>query len=138
MNTHTKIPKRSRAQRGMTLIEIMIVLALVAMVAGLAVPSFLNQLRDGRVQGARVEMSNIANALDLYRLKKKKYPSTAEGLPALTSTGEMNIIPKDPWDNDYIYVASGASSYSLSSLGPDGISGSEDDIVHGAEGTGNP
>lgn len=123
-------------QRGMTLIEIMVVVVIISLVAGVVGVSVLQRLGDAQRKLAFTQIHQLADALDLYRLSTNKYPSSAEGLQALTSSKDnrppmMQSIPKDPWGNDYVYVYPGVHNpggFDLMSYGPDGVAGGGDDV----------
>lgn len=133
---------KSKRERGMTLVEIMVVVVIISMVAGIVGVAVFNQLQTAQVETAKTQMKQIADGLELYRLTNKKYPSTGEGLSALTtSQGKapptMKDIPQDPWGNDYVYIypgQRGSGGFDLMSYGPDGVQGGGDDIVHGEAG----
>ena len=134
--------------RGFTLIEILLVLAILGIIAAWAVPNYFKQSKNAMHDAAKAEIeAGLSTALDLYQLDNGRYPSTAQGLQALITepTGspapknwrgpyfkKKKMVPKDPWKNDYVYVSPGTHNtdeYDLYSLGPDGIE-SSDDIVN--------
>lgn len=129
---------RDGAQRGMTLIEILVVLVLIGIVLGVVGGNFIGKGEKAKADAAKIEMVNIGQTLDLYKLEIGRYPSTQEGLQALISAppGVTNwngpywkrtSIPKDPWGNDYRYAAPGQNNapYEISSYGADGREGGE-------------
>jgi general secretion pathway protein G len=132
-------PRSSRAarQRGMTLIEILVVLVLIGIVMGIVGSNFLGRGEKAKADAAKIEISQIAQSLDLFKLEVGRYPSTQEGLQALISapagTANWNgpywkksTVPKDPWGNEYKYAAPGqAAAYDVVSLGADGKEGGE-------------
>lgn len=121
---------------GMTLLEIMVVIVIIGMIASLVGVSVLDQLDESKKKSTKVQIQNIASALDLYKLDFGQYPSTSEGLQALVSPGEnknpyMKNVPKDEWSKEFIYIAPGThegAGYDLESYGPDGQDGGGDDI----------
>ena len=130
-------PTRRAAIRGMTLIEILVVLVLIGIVLGIVGGNFIGRGEKAKADAAKVEIGQIAQALDLYKLEVGRYPTTQEGLQALVSapTGTANwngpywkkaALPKDPWNNEYRYVspAQGAP-FEIVSLGSDGKEGGE-------------
>lgn len=131
-------PKRrvTARQRGMTLVEIMVVVVIISLVAGVAVVSVFGSLEKARRDVAATQIKSIADALELYKLSMRNYPSTAEGLQAMvTPKGNekpfMVTLPKDPWGNDYVYIYPGqhnAGGFDLMSYGPDRVQGGGDDI----------
>lgn len=126
-----------RAQRGMTLIEILVVLVLIAIVMGIVGGNFIGQGEEAKRKAAAIEIGQIGQALDLYKLEIGRYPTTQEGLQALitapTGTANWNgpywkktTLPKDPWTNEYKYTSPGArGAYDIISFGADGKEGGE-------------
>lgn len=123
-------------ERGMTLVEIMVVVVIISLVSGVVGVTVLNRLNDARRNVAFTQIKQISEALDLYKLSFHQYPSTSEGLQALVSSKDgrapfMTNIPKDPWGKDYVYIYPGTHNqggFDLMSYGPDGVQGNEDDI----------
>ena len=120
-----------RSQRGMTLVEIMVVIAiLVSLMAVLAV-TVLGRLDDANADLTRIRIGQVEQALQLYALKHKgKYPSTGDGLSAaakyMPTPGE---VPTDAWDGEFQYYSPGThgdSPYEIVSLGKDGKEGGQD------------
>ncbi len=122
------------AARGMTLIEIMVVVAILGLIATVVAVSVGGAFDSAKVDKARLDIKGFESGLDLYKLKKGKYPSTAEGLGVLYSEGMLKgSLPKDPWDKDYVYIAPGQKnpkSYDITSYGPDGNPGGGDDVAN--------
>jgi len=126
----------SRA-RGMTLIEILVVLVLIGIVLGIVGGNFIGKGEKAKADAAKIEISQIAQTLDLYKLEVGRYPTTQEGLQALLTapSGVTNwngpywkkqSLPKDPWGNEYKYVSPAANApYEITSLGADGKEGGE-------------
>ncbi|MEI7616680.1 MAG: type II secretion system protein GspG [Actinomycetota bacterium] len=116
-----------KKERGFTLIELTIVLVILAVLAGIAVPSYLN-LRDRSKESAtKSEMSVIATGLETYRTDSGLYPSVFD--TGTLSAYIANYSKKDEWQRDYLYVIDNSfENYSLTSLGIDGVQGT-DDIV---------
>jgi general secretion pathway protein G len=127
----------SRA-RGMTLIEILVVLVLIGVVLGIVGGNFIGKGEKAKADAAKIEIGQIGQTLDLYKLEVGRYPSTQEGLQALITAppGVTNwngpywkkaSVPKDPWGNDYRYAAPGQNNapYEISSYGADGREGGD-------------
>ena len=124
-------------QRGMTLIEILVVLVLIGIVLGIVGGNFIGRGEKAKADAARIEIGQIGQALDLYKLEIGRYPSSSEGLQALVTApaGAANWngpyrkkaqIPKDPWGNEYRYTSPGQKgAYDILSLGADGKEGGE-------------
>jgi general secretion pathway protein G len=118
--------------RGMTLIEIMVVVFILGLMAAVVAINVVGTRDSAQIGTARAELSNLRTALDMYLMRKGRYPSTAEGLAALFEAGIVTGKPpkKDPWGNAYVYASPGTKDprgYDLRSLGPDGQP-SDDDV----------
>jgi len=123
--------------RGMTLIEILVVLTLIGIVMGIVGGNYLGQGEKAKAKAAKIEIEQIGQTLDLFRLEVGRYPTTQEGLQALITapTGVTNwngpywkksTLPKDPWTNEYKYASPGQhGAYDLWSYGADGKEGGE-------------
>jgi general secretion pathway protein G len=124
------------SKAGFTLVEMLVVLAIMGLLVGLVAPRVFNQLADAKVRTAKIQVENLKNALDLFALDMDRYPSSAEGLNALIArpagSGSWNgpylkasALPRDPWNNAYVYRAPGESGrpFEISSLGPHGHEG---------------
>ena len=121
----------------MTLIEILVVLVLISVVLGVVGGNFIGKGEKAKADAAKIEIGQIGQTLDLYKLEVGRYPSTQEGLQALIAApaGVTNwngpywkrpTVPKDPWGNDYKYVSPAQNApYEIISLGADGKEGGE-------------
>lgn len=130
------------AQRGFTLLEIMVVIVILGVLASLVVPSLMGNKDRADRQKAVSDLIALENALDLYRLDNGHYPSAAQGLSALTkkptiaplprrynSDGYIRRLPSDPWGNDYRFLPpAGGTPLILASSGPDGVADTDDDV----------
>ena len=132
-------PVRSSAHSGFTLIEILVVITVIAILAGLVAPEVFRNVGDARTTAAKAQMESISLALDTYRLDNLNYPSTAQGLAALNAapTGDpvpagwrgpymRRGVPNDPWGRPYIYRNPGTANpngYDLLTYGRDGVAG---------------
>jgi len=115
------------AQAGFTLVELMVVIAIIAILATIVGVNVIGQADEAAVTQAKAQIKNFKTALMAYRLKFKHFPSTSEGLEALVSNEKANfldsdMVPKDPWGNDYVYTCEG-SSYKIICYGADGRAG---------------
>ncbi|UCD15545.1 MAG: type II secretion system major pseudopilin GspG [Candidatus Omnitrophota bacterium] len=125
-------------KKSFTLIELMIVVIIIGVLAGIVAPRLVGRAEKAKQEVARSAVSaTIPAALDLYDLDVGSYPENLEDLVNQPSGAEnwdgpyLKKIPKDPWDRDYHYDYPGehGQDYDLASSGRDGILGSEDDIV---------
>lgn len=125
-------------ERGFTLLELLVVLVVLGLLAGLVGPRYFNQLGKSEVKVARAQLEGLVKALDIYRLENGHYPSTEQGLQALVvAPGDapkwdgpylQKGVPLDPWGRQYIYRAPGENGeYDLLSLGKDGQPGGDGD-----------
>lgn len=133
--------KQRTDERGFTLIELMVVIVILGILAGLIVPRIMGRPDEARQAKARIQIESIGTALKLYRLDNGAYPTTEQGLQALVEAPgvgqlarnwrqggylESGRVPKDPWDRDFVYISPGThGEYDLSSLGADGEPGGE-------------
>ena len=127
--------------QGFTLIELMVVIVILGVLAGMIVPRIMDRPEEARRTKAGVDIGSLGQALKLYKLDGGRYPSTDQGLQALVeppSVGNLakkwrnggyldkSTVPKDPWDNEYIYISPGLhGDFDLMSYGPDGEPGGD-------------
>lgn len=132
-------------QQGFTLIEVMVVVVILGILAAVIIPNVIGKDEQARRTLATTSLSNVANALEMYRLDNHKYPTTQEGLEALVTKsasakvfpqgGYLKSVPNDPWDNPIQYVSPGSGGkpydlYSFASDGQEGGEGDNADIYH--------
>lgn len=126
-------------QAGMTIIEILIVIALMGTILTLIATNILDVGESARLDTAKIGMQKIQSSLDMYRIHNYRYPSTEQGLQALVVKPQEgtrwrgpyidNNQLKDPWDNPYQYESDGRT-FKIISPGPDGTFGTADDLVY--------
>lgn len=137
----THVNDTIRNSRGFTLIEIMVVVAILALLAALVAPKIMGRSDDAKITDVKVQIKNLETSLKLYKLDNGGYPTTEQGLAALITKPTVGVIPKnyrsegyleskkvpqDPWGNDYLYLSPGEhGDYDLSSFGADGVKGGE-------------
>jgi general secretion pathway protein G len=130
--------KRGTAQRGFSLIELIVVLVILGLLATIVGPRVIDQLSKGKANIAKVQIADLEGALGLFRFDVGRYPTTAEGLNALLENPGLDnwsgpyltksSLPKDPWGHEYQYRSPGMhSDYDLYCLGADGVEGGEGD-----------
>jgi len=115
---------KRRSSRGMTLIEIMVVITILGLIAGAVVVAVIPRLEEARHSRAELDIKNIESGLKLYYARKGNYPDTATGLKALVDMQILETLPKDPWGNDYVYTREGNQPV-ITSYGRDGTPGGE-------------
>lgn len=138
MTTSMTIPKSSRAaERGFTLIEVMVVVVILSILAAIVVPRIMDRPDTARVTKAQADIRALESALNLYKLDNHNYPTTDQGLEALVKKpadgapgwkegGYMDRLPKDPWGHPYQYLSPGThGAVDIFSLGKDGQPGGE-------------
>ncbi|WP_338846608.1 type II secretion system major pseudopilin GspG [Massilia sp. W12] len=140
---NTKIRRASSA--AFTLIEIMVVIAIIGILAGLVVPKLQNNAVEARRTSAKTEIATIMQQLKMYKLNNSRYPTTEQGLQALITKpttgpipnnykegGYLERLPKDPWGNPYQYLAPGTKGevdvFSYGGDGQPGGTGADADI----------
>lgn len=134
-----------RRESGFTLIEIMVVIAIIGILATLIVPKIMGRPDEARAIAAKHDVGTIVQAMKLYRLDIGRYPTTEQGIKALVEKptsepvpqnwkagGYLDSIPKDPWGNPYQYANPGTRSeidvYSFGADGKPGGTGNDADI----------
>jgi general secretion pathway protein G len=135
---------RRAVSKGFTLLELLVVMVIIGLLAGLVAPRYFAQVGKSQTKVAKAQIDSLEKALDQYRLDVGHYPSTEEGLQALVAapSGETNWagpylrkgIPADPWGRAYVYNQPGShGDYDLLSYGKDGReggTGEDADIVN--------
>ena len=137
MNPLTPPRNYRRRSRAFTLIELLVVILILAILAALVVPKFLDRAEDAKVAAAQADLAEFNKALETFKLDTGRYPTTEEGLSALyqnpgSADGWKQLVQKpigdDPWHHPYIYQfpgTSGETSFLLESYGADGAPGGE-------------
>jgi len=132
-------PRVPRGHGGFTLLEVLVVVAILAILATIIVPKIMKRPEEARRTKAIMDVKAIETALNLYRLDNGNYPSTEQGLDALVTKpttgvipkswkeeGYLDKVPKDPWGNSFVYLSPGLhKEFDLESFGADGVDGGE-------------
>ncbi len=116
--------RKQHSLRGMTLIEIMVVITILGLIAGAVVVAVIPRLEEARRSRAELDIKSIESGLKLYYARKGNYPDTGTGLKALVDMQILDTLPKDPWGNDYVYTREGNQPV-ITSYGRDGAPGGE-------------
>jgi general secretion pathway protein G len=127
--------------RGFSLIELMVVIVILGILAGMVMPKFMGRTDDAKIIKAQVDIAALTTALKLYKLDNGDYPTTEQGLKALIEPPDKEggsgnwkkggyldkrTVPKDPWNNDFIYLSPGThDDFEIISYGADGVPGGE-------------
>jgi general secretion pathway protein G len=133
---HSSFIKHTRA-RGFTLVELLVVLAILGLLVGLVGPQVMRTLGTSKTKTARIQIENLAGTLDMFRLEVGRYPTSEEGLQALVEKPgdasnwngpylKKGQVPKDPWGFDYQYRSPGEhGAFDVWTLGADNRDGGE-------------
>jgi general secretion pathway protein G len=124
-------------QTGFTLLELLVVLGIIAMLAGLVGPQVMKHMGESKVKAAKVQIEDLSQTLDMYKLDVGSYPTSEQGLNALIENpGDIqrwngpylrkSKVPLDPWQQEYKYTSPGEhGKFDISSLGADSKEGGD-------------
>jgi len=123
---------KRRQQRGMTLIEIMVVVIIIGLIGTAVAVNVIGRLNEAKVQTAKSDIAKIADAIDQYKMMRNNYPTGEEALDVLIREKFLKANKdgkiKDPWGKEYIYLYPGQThtdAYDVKSYGADGAPGGE-------------
>ncbi|MCX6349740.1 MAG: type II secretion system major pseudopilin GspG [Candidatus Aureabacteria bacterium] len=137
-----KIGEKLSRSGGFTLVELMVVIAIIGFLAVVILPQFVKQIGKGQRAAAQVQIRSFEDALEMYYADVHTYPSSEQGLQTLISPGsggeggswngpylKKNFIPNDPWKRPYVYISPGAHNpdFDIVSYGKDGVAGGTGD-----------
>ncbi len=127
----------NNTQTGFTLLELLVVLGIIAMLAGLVGPQVMKHMGESKVKAAKVQIEDLAQTLDMYKLDVGSYPTSDQGLDALIESPDgaqrwngpylrKSKVPLDPWQQEYKYTSPGEhGKFDITSLGADSKEGGE-------------
>lgn len=126
-----------KSQKGMSLIEILIAITLLAIAGTFVTTNVIDRLTEGEIQSAQIQIRNLGGVLKDYKRKCRAFPTTEQGLDALVSkptsgrecknypaNAFLEKVPVDSWDTEFEYISDGRT-YEIISYGADGIEGGE-------------
>lgn len=126
--------------RGLTLIEVLVVIIILGLIAGLILPRIAGRVDEAKIETTKIQLKAIKNALEQYKLDNGTYPTTEQGIKALVEKPTippvpakwrqyLDKIPKDAWERDFLYLSPGIGHpFELRSAGQDGKEDTEDDL----------
>lgn len=130
-----------RNENGFSFIELMVVVIILGILAGMIVPRYMGRTDDAKVIKAKMDIAAIETSLKMYYLDNGFYPTTEQGLKALVEKPttepvptrwnesgylDKRSVPKDPWGREYLYLSPGVNGeYDILSYGGDGVPGGE-------------
>lgn len=132
-----------RRRRGFTLMEVLLVMAILVVLGSLVTVSYINIQRSSNIKAAGTQINLVKDAVELYQLDMGRTPPSLEAMmePAGGEAGSKyggpylkEVLPPDPWGNPYKYEATDTANFRVWSSGPDGADGSTDDIVKSTTG----
>lgn len=125
---------------GFTLIEILVVVVILGLIAGLVIPRITTRVDEAKIETTKIQLKAIRDALEQYKLDNGLYPTTEQGLRALVERPSippipnrwrpyLDKVPQDAWGRDFLYLSPGINRpFELRSIGPDGKEDTEDDL----------
>lgn len=144
-NLNAKKNYSNRRSSGFTLVELLLVLTILAILAGIVLPSMVGRGQQAKITAAKSDISSFSTALGIYEVDNGGFPKGRNGLQSLVQRPnnaqnwhgpylqDKSTVPLDPWGNPYVYECPGKhnpASFDLMSMGPDGRIGGDDDICN--------
>ena len=140
MKCKQSIGQQTKKQRrhAFTLVEMLLVVAILALLAGIVLPRLTGQKEKANIAAAKTQISSFGTALDMFEVDNGHYPKSLQDLVTQPRDAQqwhqyLDAIPMDPWGHPYVYTFPGkhrVGSYDLMSMGPDGRAGNEDDVAN--------
>jgi general secretion pathway protein G len=139
LNQAKHSPNRRQRSRAFTLVEMLLVLVILAVLAAIVYPKVVGRSEQARLTAAQTQIAAFKTALDAFEVDNGYYPKSLDDLVQKPRDAQnwhgpyLDKIPQDPWNHDYTYVCPGkhnASGFDISSPGPDGRDGTDDDVVN--------
>jgi general secretion pathway protein G len=139
MTTTPQTVLKTKLRRAFTLVEMLLVVTIIGILAALVIPKIVGRSEQARATAARADISAIKTALDAFEVDNGYYPKSLQDLVTAPGTAKnwhgpyLEKIPQDPWGTTYVYYFPGkhnSNSYDLSSVGPDGKEGTDDDVAN--------
>jgi general secretion pathway protein G len=134
-----RTPNSRRRRRGFTLMEVLLVVAILLILASLATVAISRTLKGTQAKQAKIDISTLSQAINVYFIDVGSYPPTLDALvvqpDGLANPQKWNgsylekELPADPWNNQYLYSING-DQIQIKSMGPDGIADTQDDIFN--------
>jgi general secretion pathway protein G len=130
MNKRKMIERRMN--EGFTLVEMLLVLTIIGVLAAAVLMRFAGQGQNAKITATRLSIQNICTAIDIYETENGRFPSSLQDLTVETEdhAAPLDEVPVDAWGNQFQFAKVSKFKYQITSSGPDGQSGTEDDITN--------
>ncbi len=118
---------RRRPSAGFSLIELMVVITIIGLLAGIVGVNVVGRLKVANIQTTKAQIINIENAIKTHKMEKRRLPDSLEDLVGEDGFLDSDEVPRDAWGNEFMYEPQGRSDFILISLGADAVEGGEDE-----------